>query len=625
MNFIVDVARYFVWCAPSRLKQQLNRTDLSPSASAPGDNRADCAAPIVSSPDGFLARNRFAVLCALLTVTFSFGWFLMDGDVALGLADEGYLWYGMRALNAGQVPIRDFHAYDPGRYVWVAAWSTILGEGVVSMRASCVIFQCLGVFCGLLAAGRLSRDWKFIVIVALTLVLWMLPRYKVFEQSIALMAIYVAVRLIERPTLRQHFFTGTFIGLMAFMGRNHGLYQLIAFGLVIMISGWGQWRTLLERIGACAGGIVLGYAPQLIMFAAVPGYFHAFIDILRYDLTVGTNLGIPVPWPWRVPANFGPLFRTAFIFEGCFYVALPLLFVAFIARLFQDDRVLVWRHPLVLAGIAVTLPYAHYTFSRADYVHLAHAAPALVLATLALAATFRTKPWLLPSAALALFLGTIPAVAMHTGFIAESITPAGSLVPVRVLNQTMFVPRRTAAVLDIATVVATKLAKQDEAIAFLPHWPALYPATNRLSPLKQTYFIRPSTPAEEAAIIESLERKRVQWVLLQDERIDNRDDLRFKNTNPRTHAYFRANFDIVAVGAGLNAKENDISTYSDFRTTIDGFLSAGRATDSNAADGPAPDIGEEQGIYPIHGLAHDTLLLRRKQSAPGTERATSPR
>jgi hypothetical protein len=106
-------------------------------------------------------RHRCVLGLLFLTVVLSFGWFLIDGNVGINLADEGYLWYGLRALRAGLIPIRDFHAYDPGRYFWVAGWSMFLGQGLVSMRAACVAFQCIGMTCGLLAAYRICQNWKF--------------------------------------------------------------------------------------------------------------------------------------------------------------------------------------------------------------------------------------------------------------------------------------------------------------------------------------------------------------------------------------------------------------------------------------------------------------------------------
>src|SRR6266545_922706 len=115
-------------------------------------------------------QNGHVGLLVVLAFGFSFMSFFIDGNVGINLADEGYLWYGMLALKAGQVPIRDFQAYDPGRYLWTAAWSSLLGNGLIALRAACMLFQCFGVLAGLLAARRLSRDWKFLATVALVLV-----------------------------------------------------------------------------------------------------------------------------------------------------------------------------------------------------------------------------------------------------------------------------------------------------------------------------------------------------------------------------------------------------------------------------------------------------------------------
>ena len=41
--------------------------------------------------------------------------------------------------------MRDFQAYDPGRYAWTAAWSFVLGDSLVALRLGCVLFGCLGV------------------------------------------------------------------------------------------------------------------------------------------------------------------------------------------------------------------------------------------------------------------------------------------------------------------------------------------------------------------------------------------------------------------------------------------------------------------------------------------------
>ena len=251
---------------------------ISPATFTDENNtrKMDCETPRATG------GNRHVLWIALLVVAVSFGSFFMDGNTGINLADEGYLWYGMTALKTGQIPIRDFHAYDPGRYFWVTGWSYLLGDSLVSMRAACVLFQCLGMTCALLAVRRISREWWFLGLVALILVQWMSPQYKLFEQSIGLMAIYMAVRLIERPTVRQYFFTGTFIGLMAFFGRNHGLYQVSAFTLLTLLLSRGEWAKLPRSVLTCASGIVVGYLPQMMMLAFVHGYLGAYAGQLLH-------------------------------------------------------------------------------------------------------------------------------------------------------------------------------------------------------------------------------------------------------------------------------------------------------------------------------------------------------
>src|SRR3954468_10326764 len=106
--------------------------------------------------------ERHALWLGLLTVVFSIGWFLLDGHLKINFADEGFLWYGAEAVRRGEVPMRDFDAYDPGRYLWVAGWSFLLGNSLISLRLACVLFQCLGVLSGMLAARRLSKNWVFL-------------------------------------------------------------------------------------------------------------------------------------------------------------------------------------------------------------------------------------------------------------------------------------------------------------------------------------------------------------------------------------------------------------------------------------------------------------------------------
>ena len=496
-----------------------------------------------------LRENSHAIWLAALTVSLSVGWFFLDGDVKVNLADEGYLWYGVHAMSHGQVPMRDFHAYDPGRYLWTYGWSLVLGDGLVSMRLACVFFQCFGVLAGLLAARRLSRSPLFLFCVALMLCAWMHPRYKVFEQSIALMFVYAGVLLLEKPSVRRHFWVGILGGLMAFVGKNHGAYHVAAFGLLITLAAWGKsWREWFQRSTAWVGGMLLGYLPQWLMLLFVPGYFRQFMETIGVILSKGTNLPTKVPWPWLVPDAYTSWHRYSSIAEGCFYMAFPLLFLLAAIRAWRLGRKGLLSHPAFVAAVCVTLPYTHYVFSRPDIEHLTHGAPTMVLSAIALAFSVGTR-WspMIPACAAVMLSASLLANARQFGVFFATTSPAESVQWVSFNGERLLMMNYHAHVLASAQRLVQDFAAPDEPILFLPNLPGLYPFTGRLSPTRQIYFIYPATPEEDRALLAEIQAANVQWVMMHDYALDGRDDLRFQNTNPIVFAYFREKFDPVSI------------------------------------------------------------------------------
>ena len=474
---------------------------------------------------------------ALLAAGISFAWCQLDGNIGLNLADEGYLWYGAQAVGRGEVPMRDFQAYDPGRYLWTAAWARVLGQDLVALRLSCVIFSGLGVTAGLLVARRLSRHWLFLVSVALLLCAWMHPRFKCFEQSIALMSVYAGVLLLERPTVNRHFGVGIFGGLMAFMGRNHGVYHVVAFLLLVAAAARGRGFGIWLRDSLAWGvGIFIGYMPQLLMFKAVPGYFQEFRHYVAAIAIKGTNMSASIPWPWRVDMHLPNWRWASALLESGFFVVLPLFLLFAAWWIFTRKRA---SHALVAAA-CVTLPYAHFAFSRPDTIHLGHAAPTLALGLIALA--FAVRPAVGQMITPVLLVASLLTNLFETGLVRKIFPPTPPLVPMEVRKRSMSVGAEEAEFLKSATTLATEIANPDERILFLPNLPALYPAVSRTSPIPQLYCIFPASLEEQTEMVSEIERTRVQWVMLRDYALDGRDDLRFRQTNPLVFAHFSRYF-----------------------------------------------------------------------------------
>ena len=490
-----------------------------------------------------LRENSHAIWLAVLAVSLSVGWFFLDGDVSVNFADEGYLWYGIHAMRTGQVPMRDFQAYDPGRYCWVTAWSYVLGDGLVPMRLTCVFFQCLGVTAGLLAARRLSRHPLFLLCVALMLCAWMHPRYKLFEQTIALMAVYAGLLLLERPTLRRHFGVGIVGGLAAFVGRNHGAYHVIVFCLLTAYAAWGEgWLVWLRRSFVWGAGLLVGYLPQWLMFLLVPGYFHSFVKGLHDLAAKGTNLATTVMWPWQITREFTGLAYVAKFFEGIFYLLLPLFLVLALLRLVLLGQAGRAKHPVLAAAFCVTLAYSHYVFSRPDVVHLAHDGPAMMLGWIALGFTCTRAGLILTPL---LMVGSFASNLFQYGATFEMTSESKALFTIDVAGHPMVNSLYRTQVLIAAKKLARELAKPDEPVLFVPNLPAMYPYTGRLSPTWQIYFIYPATLEEDRALVGEIETANVQWVMMHDYPLDGREDLRFRNAFPLFFEHLRKAFGLV--------------------------------------------------------------------------------
>jgi hypothetical protein len=504
-----------------------------------------------SAPDSpAVPGPRDLLFLALLALLLTFGLFLYQRRLDFYVAEEGFLWYGAIGAAHGEVPFRDFYSYDPGRYYWAAAWAKALGDGLLALRFSSAVFQALGLFCGLWAGWRLTRRRWLLVLVGVLLLVWMEPRNRLFEPAIAMAAVAVAVALLERPTLRRHFWAGALVGLGLFFGKNHGLYLGVAFLLLILLLRW-RWPApgepgLPRRLGAWTLGGVAGASPLLLMLAFVPGFFRAYVDSIRFFLEQGqTNFPLPIPWPWRV--DFASQSVTAAardLASGVGFLLFPL-FVAGVGLAVVITRRAELRSRALLVGSgAVALVYMHYAFSRADIVHLAPSIHPVLLGLLAAPALLAGRRRLAIGAALGIgvflagitWFGVLPATPWYKELTLHPYHPyrvAGDelrLLP-RTVNLLSWVERKTERI------------PPTEALLMVPNMTGLYPVLGRRSPIWDIYPIWPAPPRLDQRMLDEMRARDVRWVILEDYAVDGRDELRFERTHPRVGSYIAAEFE----------------------------------------------------------------------------------
>jgi hypothetical protein len=485
---------------------------------------------------------------SVLTVLVFFLW---EGAKGLNLWDEGFFWYGVQRVMHGEVPLRDFQAYDPFRYYWSAALMELWGgnTGMLGLRASGAVLQVAGLFCGLLVIARGARSDRtllYLVTASTALAVWMIPHFKMADLSASLLLIGALTLLIEAPSARRYVLAGVCVGFSAFMGRNHGLYGLAAAGATIL------WLNLHRTHGPAfvraallfAVGVAVGFLPVVAMLLLVPGFAAAYWESIRFLFEIkATNIGLPVPWPWRVDFS-GPaaaIVRDTML--GVFFLATLVFGVVALIQVVWSR----WQRtpvvPAFAASAFLALPYAHYAFSRADFYHLALGIFPLLVGCFALALTqpvARTR-WGIAGALLVASVSTM--YSYHAGWQCRSNERC---VAVGVSASRMRVDLATAKEVNVLRRIAGQYAGGGQNFVAAPLWPGAYALLDQKSPAWEIYALFPRSVAFEEREIARIKAADPAFALVYDLALDGNEQLRFKNSHPLTYRYFVDNFQRVA-------------------------------------------------------------------------------
>lgn len=450
----------------------------------------------------------FAAILAVTLIALSF---VLQGRIGIQLSDEGYLWMGTVELAHGAIPIRDFYSYDPGRYLWTAAGSLLFGDGIVALRVSAAAFAAVGLFCGLRAAQRVVRTRSGLVVVGLLLLVWLFPRHKLFEASIAMAGVLVGVRLLERPSVRRCFECGLMTGVAAVVGKNHGLYLGLAFVLLLVLV-----RTRVHELEfelprgllALSAGLVIGLLPLLVMFAVVPGFLSSYWEFIRYLIAQGrTNVPVPIPWPWRAT-------HTSQFLVGVLFVAIPATAVLLVVTAVRRSAAhAAW--PLVLAGGVIGSLYMHHAFSRAGSSHMAQSIHPVLLGLIGLW-YFAGRPAMRVAAGV---VCAVLAVLTFTIAIPQSpfVQAARADPPYRwssVGTDRLLLSAGSIEAIEGIRDAIDQTVPSNEPVLVLPWYPGLYPALGRRPPVWDTYLVWIDRRGADRRMIREIERNKVRWMLL---------------------------------------------------------------------------------------------------------------
>jgi hypothetical protein len=468
--------------------------------------------------------------------------FALQGRQGVNLADEGFLWYGVQRTAAGEVPLRDFQSYDPGRYYWSAAGTFLFGDGLVALRFSETAFQVLGLWAGLLAASRVAGNCAQLAAVGLMLTLWMVPSHKLFDHTILLCGIWIAVRLIEEQSPGRIFTAGFFVGLCVFFGRNHALYNFLAQASLLLLLHFKMRPPLsVSHLAIWFEGILVGLVPTIAMFVFVPGFSARYIESVQSILRHGTNLALPVPWPGRVSPDSGV--GTIQFVLGILLIVIPLGYITAITLSLFMRSEMIKDHALFIACAFTGLFYLHHAFSRADFSHLAQAIHPFTLAALALPVSLgagRSYRWAIVAALIATAFFTI---GRQTPLYQRFTSPT-PWVPFDAGNK-IFVPPSLNRLFTCLRRFAAENIAAHERVLIAPFTPMLYPILRHESPLWDLAYYFPATAQRQKVMIRELAAKNVNWAIISDTPPDKREDLRFSATHKLVWQYLTEDFEPV--------------------------------------------------------------------------------
>lgn len=497
--------------------------------------------------------------------------FMLDGRFGSFLGDEGYLWYGVQRVFAGEVPVRDFMSYEIGRYYLSAAVLALFRDhGLLALRASLALWMALGLSLAvaLVAKAWNEKRWLWLLMPTLALGIWMVPRHKIFDIVISIVLVAAVARVVAQPCVRRWFGLGIATGIAAVIGQNHGAYALMAsaFTFVVLLFSARRDVDWLRDPAAWASGVVVGYLPVICFALFVPGYAAASISALKFLLIEykGTNLPLPVPWPWLVSLD---AFRLQSFVASLFFLALPAgvalgaLWIVCRAALGS-----IRHHPVFVAAILVAIPYTNVAFSRADVSHLAQAVAPVLIAALTLPGVARSMGWqpkILWPAILALLCVAAsaqlhPRVQYYKGRTWESVM---------VGNDRLRMDADAVNFLQAVQRARKAYGLEDGSVLSVPLTPGLSAAFREKNPMWEIYPIFPRSSAFQAAEIARLKARPAALVIVSSVQLDGRPDLAYPATHPEIYRYIVDHYEKVAVpGASPDLEFYITSRDKAFRT-----------------------------------------------------------
>ncbi|MDD2881505.1 MAG: hypothetical protein PHQ58_13830 [Rhodoferax sp.] len=477
-------------------------------------------------------------------------WFLMTWRYGLDLADEGFYWYGAQRVLRGEVPMRDFMAYDIGRYYWAAVIMWLVGDdGIWGARLSAVIFQAIGIVVGVYACLSVSKKvgfalWAFALLIGCILTVWVFPYYKVYDHTVSVILVACIFSMLKRRIPHVWFLGGICIGLAAVIGRNHGVYG--GFSVLLIVAHISIFEKSIKEtvklIGFFCIGIFIGFLPNIWMMLAIDGFFIAFLNSIRLLFEyAATNIALPIPWPWMVHLDgVGVITSATLITTGGFFLLLIIFPIVLVLSLLNRYVVTGDDMRLMLISIIVTsVPYAHYTFSRADTVHLGLGILPVIMGLLIIAGYLKGPRAFLLGFLLLVF--SIIAALDSQPYFTFSLLKKPYIIT-EITGDYVYIRPKISTKLDLASDVIENKMKKNESFLAVPDMPSLHAIYRQKMPLWEIYSLINRSSKFELDEINRLNNNKPDYIFLSNHPLDSNVNFQYSKIHPLIYEWINLNY-----------------------------------------------------------------------------------
>lgn len=461
--------------------------------------------------------------------------------------NEAYVWYGTLRMLEGDVPLRDFRSYEPGRYLWCAPFLLAVRRGVLGIRIASLVFFALSLGYSLVLLSSLGLGPLPLVTLALASALTIPEPYKLYEQGFAWVWLAVGAATLASPSPMHGFALGLVVGLAGSFGLNLGLYcSGASVVLLAWLKGLGHLETdMLAPLGL---GLVIGATPLILYSLFAPGFFAALLErrVIALARRGTTNLPLPIPFPWKVrwaaPEPIRAKVRQWLV--GVTFLILPAVpGLALLLLLGSKHTLTTSTNPLLIAASCLGLFAWHPAYSRANVLHLFQShVPAMVVGVLVIDRCGPVEaPLFIGLLTVALRLCLRRCLPRSIGKPAEGVECAGWRLDGDEVEVQIFQAVREQ--LDMVSATASGW------LVALPGTLWLLPMLACRSPVYDTFCVYSATQEEQARMIGEIESSSVELAFIDLSAGDGVPERSFCHSHPQVLDWLDRHF--ITIDSGL--------------------------------------------------------------------------